>query len=169
MMKNGILLICLLGLTTALSAQKYRTAAGVRLGNSFGLTIQQKLFKSITVEGILQTSIGGSDQSRLTILLEQHQKLLGRRINFYYGAGIHKAWYESDAELTGLKSDAGITAVTGIEATFGRLNLSVDYKPIFNVVNGERFYRGQTGMSLRYVFIKAKKRKINWKFWKKRN
>lgn len=159
-----IIAISLLGFT--LQAQKYRTAGGVRLGNSFGITIQQKIFKSTTLEGLLQTGLGGKENGRFTLLWEQHQKMLGRRLNFYYGAGLHRGW-KTDSEDTG-KFDSGVTAITGLEMTISRLNISVDYKPVFNVFNGDRFYRGQTALSLRYVIVKHKKKKINWKFWKKK-
>ncbi len=164
-----LILICIGTFSLSLSAQKYRTAVGVRLGNSFGLTAQQKVFKDLTIEGILQTSLGNQDHGRVTVLLEQHQKILGRRLNVYFGAGIHQGWLANRAnEELDRRADSGITGVAGIEITLGRLNLSLDYKPIFNVFDGDRFYRGQSALSMRYVFVKAKKKKINWKFWKKR-
>ena len=103
----------------------------------------------------------------LTVLLEQHQKLIGKRFNTYYGAGLHKGWIV-DGE-TDLDNPFGVTLVVGIEATMGRFNVSLDYKPVVNIFSGDQFWQSQSALSLRYVFVKPKKKKINWKFWQKKD
>ena len=153
-------------------AQKYSTTAGVRVGTDFGISVQQKILKNSTIEGIFQTNLGGKDDVMLTFLWEQHQKMIGKRINFYYGAGFHKGWIVNKNPELNLKDPSGISLIAGLEMTFGRLNLSLDYKPLLNVVNGDRFFESQSALSLRYVLIKSKKKKKkkkdkNWQFWKK--
>ncbi|MEM9921912.1 MAG: hypothetical protein AAF990_27655 [Bacteroidota bacterium] len=149
-----------------LLAQKYRTAAGIRLGTEIGLTLQQHVKDKITLEGIFQTRIK-TKEIKLTVLGERHYKLLGKRMNFYLGAGVHKGW-NTDTEAT-FGDPAGVTGVGGIELTLNRLNLSWDFQPAVNVVGGDRLFVSQSAVSLRYVFIKPKKKKINWKFWKKKD
>ncbi len=147
-----------------LHAQKYTTAIGARFGSGVGLTLQQKLWNKTTVEGILQQSYK-RDEVRFTALLEQHNKLLGKRLNFYLGAGPHVSW-NSNFE-TGTQQDWGVTGVAGLEFTLGRLNLSWDFQPAVSLSNDFGAFRPQTGVSLRYVMVKAKKKKKNWQFWKK--
>ncbi len=100
-------------------------------------------------------------------LWEQHQKLIGKNLNFYYGGGFHKGWIVSKSAELDLKAPTGITLIAGVEITLDRLNISLDYKPVLNVVSGERFYESQSALTLRYVLIKSKKKKKDWKFWKK--
>lgn len=166
-MKIIPILILLLTISLPAFSQKYQTAAGARIGTDFGLTVQQKILKSSTIEGIFQTNLGGKDDVMLTFLWEQHNKLIGKRLNFYYGAGIHKGWIVNQPAESDLKDPSGVSLIAGLEMTIGRLNLSLDYKPVINVISGERFYESQSALSLRYVLIKAKKNKKNWKFWEK--
>jgi hypothetical protein len=146
-------------------AQKYRTAAGIRLGNSFGLTAKQKIGKQTTLEGIFQVPLRATDDAKLTLLYEQHRKLIGKRLNFYYGAGVHKGWAASKDD----PDPSGISLIAGAEISLGRLALSADYKPTINAISGVRFYESESAISLRYIFVKPKKKKINWKFWKKKD
>ena len=119
------LFLMLLG-TFGLQAQKYTTAVGGRLGSGIGLTVQQKLWKKTTFEGILNQKFK-QDEIVFTALIERHQGLLGKRLNFYLGAGPHFGW-NGDFEKTE-KGMAGLTGIAGLEFTLGRLNLSWDFKP----------------------------------------
>lgn len=163
MIRILILVGCLLSFGQ-LSAQRYRTAVGARLGTGFGLTVQQKIFKQSTIEGIFQAPIRSTDDAKITILYEEHKKLIGKRINFYYGAGFHKGWAASRED----PDPSGATLIAGMEISLDRLNLSFDYKPSINMFSGVRFFESQSALSLRYILVKQKKKKFNWKFWKKR-
>ncbi len=145
------------------NAQRYRTAAGVRLGSSFGISVQQKILKQSTIEGIFQAPLRANDDTKFTILYEEHKKLIGKRLNFYYGAGFHKGWAASSDD----PDPAGVSLIAGVEMSLDRLNLSMDYKPAFNAISGVRFFESQSALTLRYIIVKQKKKKINWKFWKK--
>ncbi len=147
-----------------LNAQRYRTAAGVRLGTGFGLSVQQRLFKQSTLEGIFQVPLRTTDDTKLTLLYEEHRKLIGKRFNFYYGAGIHKGWAASKDD----PDPSGISLIAGVEMSLDRLNLSLDYKPSLNTFSGVRFFESQSALTLRYIILKQKKKKFNWKFWKKK-
>ncbi len=147
------------------NAQRYRTAAGVALGTTgFGISIQQKIFKYSTIEGIFQAPIRSTDATKITILYEEHKKLIGKRVNFYYGAGFHKGWAASAED----PDPSGATIIVGAEMSLDRLNISMDFKPAINVISGVRFIESQGGLSLRYILVKQKKKKFNWKFWKKK-
>lgn len=168
------------------AAQSYTTAAGIRLGTDLGITVQQRVAKRVTVEGILQSSLR-RDEMLLTALLEKHNPVLTKRFNIYTGGGLHTGWKTNNNE--DFKNPFGVTGVIGAEFSIGRVNLSYDFKPAFNITGGDKRFYGQTAVSARYIFVKQKvfndilkkrkkkqkaKRKaqrkkdrkpINWKFW----
>ncbi len=166
-MKKILTIIAILSFCIQSNAQKYVTTVGARIGTRFGLSVQQKVLKHSTIEGIFQTNIGGKDDIMLTALWEQHQKLIGKRLNFYYGGGFHKGWIINKSSEYQLDDPSGVSLIAGLEVTFDRLNISLDYKPVLNVISGEQFFESHSGLTLRYVLIKEKKKKKEWKFWKK--
>ena len=163
-MKRILCFVLLLSTVSLLSAQKYTTAIGARFGSGIGLSVQQKVWGKATVEGILQQNFS-RDEVRFTALLEQHNKLIGKRLNFYLGAGPHLNW-NSDFE-TGTSSSWGLSGIAGVEFTLGRLNLSWDFQPALDLSNDLGRLRPQTGISLRYVIVKAQEQPPKWQFWRK--
>jgi hypothetical protein len=134
------------------NAQSYDLTAGMRMGTDWGLSTQFRVAKKVTIEGILQSSLQ-REEVLLTALVEQHNPLLTRRMNFYYGIGFHKGWINSDPELS-LKDPAGVTMIAGLEFTIAKLNLSYDIKPAVNITGGEHRFYTQSGISMRYVIAK---------------
>ncbi len=178
-------------LSFSLQAQAYMTAGGLRAGTDWGLTIQQRLTKNMTIEGIVQSSLQ-REEVLLTALAERHYALVFRGLNLYTGAGLHKGFLSNPADnelnAPNYKDPLGVTFIGGAEVTLGRFNFSYDFKPAINVVGGERKFYTQTGLSVRYVFLtnkeykkiqkkkRKKKRQENgngirigddWKIWKK--
>jgi len=147
---------------TSLSAQGYNRAAGIRIGTEFGFTIQQRIIKNNTIEGILQTGFFSKDVC-LSALWEHHVPLMTRGFNLYYGAGPHIAW-NIDPEDT-YKSPRGATFIVGAEIRLFKLNISYDFKPRINIVGGRQIFESQSAISLRYVLEKRPKKQIKWKFW----
>ena len=92
-MKKNICLavcLCLTGIYQAIG-QSYGTTLGLRLGNervkrTVGISMQHRVMKHMTVEGILQTDFNRN--STVHALLEMHRGILTQRFNFYTGAGI---------------------------------------------------------------------------------
>lgn len=148
----------------SLIAQGYITSAGIRLGSGIGFTLQQQLLEHTTIEGILQSDLGTGDIS-LTGLLEQHYPIVTKNLNIYVGGGVHKGWIMKRNRELDYQNPYGVSLIVGAELRLGRLLISYDFKPAINVHGGDRVFEPQTALSLRYVFIKAKKKKINWKFW----
>lgn len=179
-------LVFALFIFSLIQAQSYMTAAGIRLGTDWGITLQQRLAKNTTVEGILQSSLQ-REELMVTGLVEQHYPILTKGLNVYFGGGVHKGWISQpkDAELTApeYKDPFGISLVAGAEITLGRINVSYDFKPAFNISGGEQNFYTQTGVSVRYALlsnkvykkiVKKKKKKKRqqagkkwWMFWKK--
>lgn len=159
MFKRSLLLVCLLcGISVVSEAQKYRTAAGVRIeSNRFGVTLQQKLHEQGTLEAI--ATVGTRDYS-LTGLYEWHFPLLGKRFNYYLGAGAHIGNLKDSGTFT------GGDAILGIEYKVNGLPflLSADVKPAFHI-NHEDWVQLSSGVSVRYVLVKEKKvKKSLWPF-----
>jgi hypothetical protein len=170
--------------------QSYDLTGGIRLGTDWGLTSQIRVAEKTTAELILQSSLQ-REELLVTALAEQHSPVIGKRFNFYGGGGVHKGWSTAPVESAGeaVKDPFGLTFVAGAEFTLFRLNVGWDFKPAINLTGGEKKVYTQTGVSLRYVFVKKnqweKNRKkkqrqkrreerrenrqgINWEFWKKK-
>ena len=136
-------------------AQKYRTALGPRIeSDKFGLSVQQKLHEKGTIEGIL--AIGSNEYSG-TALYEWHFPLLGKRFNYYAGAGAHIGNLKDNGVFT------GADVILGIEYKVNGLPilLSADIKPAVHI-NHTDWVNLSSGVSVRYVLIKEKKEKKSW-------
>ncbi len=144
-------LLCLLAFLPA-TAQKYITALGVRLGQTnYGLTLQQRLLPQTTLE-VLGTI--NPREARTTLLLQQHSRLIGRRINFYGGAGAHIGTLKDFGGFT------GFDAIVGIEYKLHifPLVMSADFKPGVHIGHEDWFDLG-AAVSVRYVLVAEPKSK----------
>lgn len=136
-------------------AQKYRTAVGARFeSDKIGVTLQQKLHESGTIEGIV--SLGASEYSG-TVLYEWHFPLLGKRFNYYVGGGAHLGNLKDNGVFT------GADAILGLEYKINGLPilLSADLKPAVHI-NHTDWVGLSSGVSVRYVIVKEKKEKKGW-------
>lgn len=141
---------------------------GIRMGTDWGLTVQQRILKRLTLEGIIQSSTR-RDEVLITGILEKHFPILTKRFNVYYGAGLHKGWIEQPLrEEDAIPNPFGITLIAGGEFTLFRVNVSYDFKPIINIQGTDKFLI-QSGVSLRYVLNKKKKQAWEKKSKRKRN
>ena len=192
-MKRINLFFCFILVISFADAQSYSTSLGVRVGTDFGVTLNQRILRKLTVEGIVQSSFL-REEAVVTALVRQHYPVLTRGFNIYTGAGLHKGWLNNPER----KDPFGLTAVVGVELTVGRWNLSYDYKPAINFTGGDQAVYSQTGISARYVLVKkgifevdnkkrrqrqrAKKKRQkekaraknnqetkSWQFWKKKD
>ncbi|MDX5418099.1 MAG: hypothetical protein LPK09_02705 [Hymenobacteraceae bacterium] len=156
-MKKYLLAVLLvLGAVSVSQAQKYRTAAGIRLGgDEFGATVQQRIMEKSTLEGI---ALVGSREYSGTVLFQQHFPILGKRFNYYLGGGGHIGNLKDNGVFTGLD------AVLGVEYKINGLPLllSADVKPALHI-NHEDWVKLATGISIRYVIVPEKKE--NKKIW----
>jgi hypothetical protein len=144
---TGLLTLVALGA----SAQKYRTAAGVRIGrDNFGVTVQQKVFERTTLEGI---GLVGTREVSATLLAEQHFGLLGKSLNYYLGAGAHVGVQKNDGGF------GGVDAIAGVEykIAFVPVVLSLDVKPSVEISNSDDWFRFPAALSVRYILVKDKK------------
>lgn len=155
-----LLVLMIIASAPVVLAQNYTTALGIRGGTSLGVTLQQRIGERNTIEGIVQHGLL-SKQTMATALYEKHIGILGRGANIYFGAGPHIGWNggNSDPEKTQVSNMfAGASAIIGGEIKFKRMVFSADYKPAFNLVGSNNMFNGQTGISIRYILVKAPKK-----------
>lgn len=158
------------------AAQKYNTAAGLRIGSGIGVSLQQRIWNNYTAELILQKSML-RDESYMSALFEKHLKLLSKGLNFYIGAGPHLMQSKMNGvdEKTGQPATVtmnayGLSGIGGLEMRLRRKVFSVDYIPSIDFNAGAQgVFNGRTGISARYILVtsRLKHKDQNWKFWKK--
>ena len=139
-------------LGTEALAQKYRTTAGVRFGRQqVGFTAQQLILPNSTLEFL---GMIGSRDANATLLFEQHFPILGRGLNYYVGGGGHVGSLKDHGTYV------GADAILGIETKIPifRLTVSADIKPAVHAGH-EDWFTWETGLSLRYIVVKEKKKK----------
>ena len=166
-MLRSVLLFCMVVTCLWLPAQKYTTAAGIRLGSGIGISVQQLLWDQYTLEGIVQKGLLNK-QTLVSALFEQHHSMLSKGTNFYIGAGPHFGSYSQAGKTGESRNVFGATFIGGLEMKLGKTLLSFDYKPSLNLTGGNSLFDSQAGVSLRYIFIKAQKKEHKWMFWKKK-
>ena len=113
-------------------SQYFKSAAGIRISDNWGVSIVQILTKRWTAEMLLQPD-PVEDFVKSNLLIRHHLPLITRRFNLYLGAGLNFRLGKSEVDP---------------------LHASSDYLSL------------QTGLSLRYILIKANKKKWNWKKFK---
>ena len=150
---TGILFL-VVWLTFPTYAQRYNTAIGARIDRSMlGITVKQRVFKTVTVEGILA---GNSNAMVGTLLLEKHYPILGRGLNAYMGGGVHLGGAEQGGILLGPDLILGAE----FKLPFMPLTIAGDLKPSYHIRTVPREESDisrinfSTALSVRYVIGK---------------
>ena len=146
MKKILLLIVVALCYVSNVSAQNYNWALGARIGGEMsGLDVKYNLNASHSIEALL--AIPYSNGFVLTGLYEWNIQVIDNGFRFYYGVGAHVGGWKSRCAL-------GVDGVIGLEYQFSEipLNLALDYKPIFNIVEKTRFYLADIGLSIRIAF-----------------
>ncbi|MFA9390653.1 MAG: hypothetical protein ACERKD_12645 [Prolixibacteraceae bacterium] len=151
-----VLAIAFVLITSVGFAQNYSTSAGLRGGLSNGLTIKHFIGDNTAVEGLLSSRWKGFD---LTGLYEIHNEAFDvEGLQWYYGGGAHIGFWNGKnvgwANDTENYSVIGIDGILGLEYTFSEfpLNVSVDWKPAFNIIGQTGLWGDGGALSLRYIF-----------------
>lgn len=164
---STLFLLC----STWAQSQQYNTALGLRLGGEMGISLQQRIGQRYTVEGLIQQGLT-NNTTTFTGLLQKHYPVLGRNMNLYMGAGPHVglAPASTDKDQQGRVGFAGATLIAGGELRLNRMLFSVDYKPAIHFAGRDQVFDGQTGISVRYILVKApqKNKQLRWPFGKQK-
>jgi hypothetical protein len=146
----------LISLTLIGSAQDYKTAAGLRFGLSNGITLKHFLGEKAAVEGIFAYRWKGFE---ITGLYELHNQGLGiEGLTWFYGLGAHVGlWNGSDvpwASDTNAYTVIGVDGILGFDYKFADfpINVSLDWKPAFNIVGYTGLWLDGGALSIRYTF-----------------
>ncbi|MBK8053081.1 MAG: hypothetical protein IPK35_07385 [Saprospiraceae bacterium] len=154
-MKNILFIVLALISIHNISAQKYNTIAGVRIGDDFGISAAQRIANKTTIELNIQPGTFAGRQMT-SLLAKQHYSLLTKRLNFFMGAGIYSRKYnptytESPQQI----NTQGLALSFGAEFSIGKLSISTDYLPLVTIADNnsnQRFYT-TSGFSLRYILV----------------
>jgi hypothetical protein len=143
-------------LSALTQAQDYNTGIGLRGGWASGLTVKHFLSGKSAVEGILDSRWKGFS---VTGLYEIHQQAFDvSRLNWYYGVGGHIGFWNGEnvswADNHNNYTIVGIDGILGLEYNFKEIpfNLSIDWKPAFNLAGYSGFWGDGGAISLRYIF-----------------
>ena len=155
-MKKLLLIVCMFCIGTLAQAQDYGTGIGIRGGSANGLTIKHFIKSDVAIEGIISTRWQGLN---LTGLYEIHARAFNEPgFNWYYGFGAHIGfwdgdhahWGDDDKDYTIL----GLDGILGLEYNIREIpiNLSVDWKPAFNLIGYSGVWPDGFALSVRYIF-----------------
>lgn len=155
-MKRIIMIFVVVFFGMQASAQDYKTGIGLRAGFASGLTIKHFLDSKKAIEGIFDSRWHGFS---VTGLYEVHARAFDtNRLNWYYGLGGHIGFwdtkYKNWGDNSGNYTIVGIDGILGLEYNFEEIpfNLSIDWKPAFNVIGYSGFWGDGGALSLRYIF-----------------
>ncbi len=137
-------------------AQDYNTGIGVRGGPASGLTVKHFISDRAALEGILSTRWRGI---QVTGLYEIHAPAFdAERLKWYYGVGAHVGFYEGRHARWGDRDRdyivLGLAGILGLEYSFTEIpfNVSLDWKPVFNLFGYTGFWGDSGAISVRYIF-----------------
>ena len=130
-------------------SQDYVNSVGLRAGLSNGISYKHFLSTTDAAEGILTTRYGGFN---LTGLYERHLDSFDvDRLYFYYGAGGHVGVWEANSNSY---TFIGIDGIIGVEYVLKEIpfNVSLDWKPGFNLIGVSGFVADELALSFRFMF-----------------
>jgi hypothetical protein len=145
-----------LGVFALSQAQDYSTGIGLRGGLSNGITVKHFIGSKTAVEGLLASRWQGFE---LTGLFEIHAPAFDvDRLHWYYGFGGHMGFWNGNNTSWGTPGTSytviGIDGILGLEYNFSEvpINLSIDWKPAFNLIGYTGFWADGGAFSIRYIF-----------------
>lgn len=137
-------------------AQDYNTGIGVRGGLTNGLTIKTFVGQKTALEFLVASRWKGFS---ITGLYEIHNQAFDAKgLKWYYGVGAHVGFWDGNnvkwADNNDKYTVIGFDGILGLEYTFPDfpINISLDWKPEFNVSGYSGFWGDSGAISIRYVF-----------------
>jgi hypothetical protein len=141
-------------------AQVYRRSAGIRMDeSSFGLSLVQRIAKPVTIEGIADFR---KQDISLALVPRIHGKILGRRLNYFIGAGAQAGIVKISSQK--LQPFWGVGGMIGLEYKFNLLpiHISYDFRPLVQLDGHPDLLGFQSAFAIRLV------RKSERKEWKEK-
>jgi hypothetical protein len=150
-----ILLISFLSISFLSNAQLYKSALGIRLGPTNGITYKTFVNRNAAIEAIGTFRYRGFG---LTGLYEVHGRAFNSRdFNWLIGGGGHIYVWGNDRPSfldNNQTTVLGLDGILGLEAKLRNvpLAISLDWKPAINIVNYSSFLSDEIALSVRYTW-----------------
>ncbi|HEX9649165.1 MAG TPA: hypothetical protein VGA21_01280 [Cyclobacteriaceae bacterium] len=151
------LLIILPGISIRAYSQDYSSAVGIRVGSTAGISVKHFINKTMSFEGQLESiwrgiNIGGLVEFYTPAFSIPNFKFyggFGGHFGSWRGYGNHP-WFYEDRDY---HSVVGVDGILGFEYTFDDipLNIGIDWKPGFNIVEDAGPWVDNIGLSIRFV------------------
>ncbi|MCH7411572.1 hypothetical protein MM239_19455 [Belliella sp. DSM 111904] len=152
------LLVAMMAIGNEAMAQGYNTGIGLRAGVGNGLTVKHFLSDKAAFEGILHSRWRGL---LITGLYEIHNDISEvRGLRWFYGGGAHLGTWNSNrgnqpwGDPNRSYTVFGLDGIIGLDYKFdgAPVNLSLDYKPAFNITGYTGFWGDEVALSIRFTF-----------------
>ena len=144
-------------LSIPVSAQRYHTGLGVRLGSFSGITAKHFISNQNALEGLLSFRWDGLVITGLYEWQNPVKNVEG--LDWVIGGGAHIGFWNSDAYYWtktggGSYTIVGLDFILGLEYTFTQapFTLGLDWKPAINVVGDNHWWGDGAALSIRYNF-----------------
>ncbi|PWK28845.1 hypothetical protein LV89_00398 [Arcicella aurantiaca] len=150
-----ILLISFLSISFLSNAQLYKSALGIRLGPTNGITYKTFVNRNAAIEAIGTFRYRGFG---LTGLYEVHGRAFNSRdFNWLIGGGGHIYVWGNDRPSfldNNQRTVLGLDGILGLEAKLRNVPLAVslDWKPAINIINYSSFLNDEIALSVRYTW-----------------
>jgi hypothetical protein len=128
--------------------QDYKMALGVRLSNATPRLNNSVTFKYFIDEGhAIEGLFTFSNPVAIGGIYEIHRPMNVQGLKWFFGPGAYVAFNDNNVY-------AGVTGIIGLDYKFANvpLNLSADWKPELNLINGINFEAAAVGLSVRFTF-----------------
>ncbi len=152
-MRNSLVILVLLAVTTFSYSQNYKTAIGVKGGYPGYGSLNGKHF--LNSKTAIEGSIGGGTNTLWLQGLYELNFSLEQGLNWYAGGGANVGFYSFKNTITNERTSnmiLGLNGIVGIEYTFEDfpLNVALDTGPNLRIINSFGFGWG-AGIAVRYA------------------
>ena len=132
--------------------QRYKTAVGLRLSGEYGINLSQRIGDRTTLQVNHEGGFLSGDKTS-SVHYVGHRGIFQGGLNVFAGVGVN-GYYRTAKE--DLPSTRGLRpgVILGTEATLGRINLTFDWSPTFNLRKDADKFNSTVGFTVRYVFVK---------------
>ena len=137
------------------NAQTYEKAIGIRGGLFNGISGKYFLTENTAIEGIFHSRWKGYG---ICGLYELHNEMNNENLRWYYGAGgglsVWEGQYVPWSDYYEQYMVISVDGIIGIEYNFSDIpfNISLDWKPSFNIIGLNGLWVDGAALSFRYIF-----------------
>ena len=127
-------------------------ALGVRYSNDDAIINNSISFKYLVAEDwMIESLLSLGKPLAIGIIAEKYKPVLSNRFNYFFGGGAYASFGKTK---TGEERYAGLQGIIGLDYKLPVLpvNLSIDWKPEFNLIKNVSLEPAAIGVSARFTF-----------------